>query len=303
MVALPTIMDSFVVSLPQCSCTHRAEPGASSCRYQVAWAINPHMKIGAADSTKACAQHAGLVRALREAGARVLRVPFLHAAYDSVFMKDSAILVERDGRARALPTTFRHPERRGESAARARHLARAGFTLAPPLATALEGGDVHVVAHRGIALLGHGVRSERASSEGLSQFLGYGVIPLELRDANLFHLDTALTVLSDDTLVYCREAFTPAALRTLEALRFRQLRAVSYLEATRFSINVVEVRGAVVTGTESEETAALWRSLGRRVITAPLDQFHLAGGSAACLVSRLHPAPAPAPAGTAQIAA
>ena len=257
------------------------------------------MKIGGADPTKACAQHAGLVRALRGAGARVLRVPFMHAAYDSVFMKDSTILAERDGQARALPTTFRHPERRLESAARAQHLARAGFAVARPLATSLEGGDVHVIAHRGLALLGHGVRSERASSKGLSQFLGHGGVPLELRDANLFHLDTALTVLSDDTLVYCRDAFTPAALRTLEALRFRQLRAVSFREAMRFSINVVEVGDAVVTGTESAEMTALWRSLGRRVITAPLDQFHLAGGSAACLVSRVHPAPAAA----AQIAA
>ncbi|CAN5444250.1 arginine deiminase-related protein [soil metagenome] len=285
-------MTSFVLSRAECSCSHVGDD--SSCHYQVAWAINPHMQIGAADSTKACAQHAALVRALRCAGARVLRVPFLHAAYDSVFMKDSTILVERDGHAHALPTTFRHRERRIESAARAVHLARAGVMVAQPLSTALEGGDVHVIAHRRLALLGHGVRSDRASLPGLARFLGCDVVSLELRDPNFFHLDTALTVLSDDTLVYCRDAFTEASLRALEALRFHRIAEVSYDEAKRFSLNVVEVSETIITGTESSEMTALWRSLGRRVVTTPLDQFHLAGGSAACLVSRLHAVASPA---------
>ncbi len=278
-------MQSFVLSRPACSCAH----GDGSCQFQVAWAINPHMKIGAANSKLACAQHARLARALRDAGAKVLQLPFMHGSYDSVFMKDSTILVERDGRACALPTTFVHRERKLESAQRAAQLARAGFTVARPLATKLEGGDVHVVAHRGLALLGHGVRSDRASSTGLAYFLGCEVVPLELRDANLFHLDTALTVLADDTLVYCPEAFTAASVRALEALRFRKTVEVSFAEAQRFSLNVVEVRGTIVTGTESAEMEALWRSLGRRVVVAPLDQFQLAGGSAACLVARLQP--------------
>lgn len=277
-------MSAFVLSRPACSCAH---DDADHCRYQVAWAINPHMRVGAADSAKACAQHAALVAALRASGARVLQLPFLHGAYDSVFMKDSAILVERDGRACALPTTFRHGERRIESKARAAHLARAGFTVARPLASSIEGGDVHVVAHRRLALLGHGVRSERASTTGLAYFLGCEVVPLELRDPDLFHLDTALTVLADDTLVYCRDAFTPASLRALEALHWKRLLEVSLADAKQFAINVVEVRGAIVTGTPA--VTAMWRELGRRVVATPLDQFQLAGGSAACLVARVQP--------------
>ncbi len=281
-------MSSFVLSRPACSCSHGSEQDASRCEYRVAWAINPHMRIGAADSKKACAQHTGFVRALKLYGARVLRVPFMHAAYDSVFMKDSVILVDHGSGARALPTTFYHRERRLESGTRARQLARAGFIVARPLTTSLEGGDVQVIAQRRLALLGHGVRSDRASASGLAQFLDCEVVTLELRDPALFHLDTALTVLSDDTLVYCREAFTPAAVRDLEALCFRRTRDVPLPEAKRFSINVVEVGDVVVTGTESAEMTALWRSLGRQTVTAPLDQFQLAGGSAACLVAKLH---------------
>jgi N-dimethylarginine dimethylaminohydrolase len=227
------------------------------------------------------------VRALRDCGARLLRLPFLHGAFDSVFMKDSAILIERDGRTCALPTTFRHGQRRIESKARASQLARAGFEVARPLASALEGGDVHIVAHRNLALLGYGVRSERSSTTGLAYFLGCEVVPLELRDPDLFHLDTALTVLSDDTLVYCREAFTPTAQRALDALHWKHVFEVSPADAKQFAVNVVEVRGAVVTGTPA--VTEMWRPLNRRVVVAPLDQFQLAGGSAACLVARVHP--------------
>ena len=58
-------MTSFVLSRPACSCAH----GDPDCSYRVAWAINPHMRVGAADSKRACAQHAALVRALARAGA------------------------------------------------------------------------------------------------------------------------------------------------------------------------------------------------------------------------------------------
>jgi len=282
-LALTIVMSSFVLSRPACSCAH----GEPDCSYRVAWSINPHMRVGAADPKRACAQHAALVRALERAGARVLRLPFLHGAFDSVFMKDSAILIERDGRALALPTTFRHGQRRVETASRARQLARAGFTVARPLSTAIEGGDVHIVAHRGLALLGHGVRSDLASIKGLAYFLGCDVVPLELRDPALFHLDTALTVLSDDTLVYCREAFTPASARALEALHWKRMIDVSLADAMTFAINIVEVRGTIITGTDTPAAIELWRSLGRPVLVAPLDQFQLAGGSAACLVARV----------------
>jgi N-dimethylarginine dimethylaminohydrolase len=245
------------------------------------------MQIGAANPARACAQHSALARALRVCGARVLRLPFIHGAFDSVFMKDSAILLDSHGQLRALPTTFRHGVRRVETKARSQQLARAGFTVARPLPTPLEGGDVQPVGHRGLALLGHGVRSERASTTGLAYFLGCEVVPLELRDPELFHLDVALSVLSDDTLVYCRDAFTPASQRALEALRFKRMVDVPLAEARRFSLNIVEVRGAIVTGTASAEMTALWQSLGRRVVISPLDQFQLAGGSAACLVARV----------------
>jgi N-dimethylarginine dimethylaminohydrolase len=274
-------MDLFVVSKPACACVHADR---DRCRFCVAWQINPHMRVGAADPAIACEQLAAFSNALRVAGARVLHVPFLHGAFDSVFMKDSAILIERDGRVLALPATFRHSERTSEPHMRARQLRRAGFVVADALPDCLEGGDIALIPHRDVALLGHGVRSHRDASAGLARFLGCDVIALELRDPSLFHLDTALTVLGDDTLVFCSAAFTPAAVRMLARMRFRRVVDVDRETATSFGVNVVEVGDAIVTGTPG---TALWPQLGRRVIESPLDQFHLAGGSAACLTARV----------------
>lgn len=51
------------------------------------------------------------------------------------------------------------------------------------------------------------------------------------------------------------------------------------------SLNLVEVGDTVVTGTESAVVADALRALGKQVIVMPLDEFHRAGGSAACLLA------------------
>ena len=276
---------TLVSSRTACACTH-GEPDA--CHFRIAWSINPHMQVGAGDPDRACAQHRAYLQALRDHGARILQLPFLHGAYDSVFVKDSAILMARDGAIRALPATPRHAVRRDEPKARARQLARAGIAVAPPLDSPLEGGDVVVLEHRRIALLGHGIRSLATSAPGLASFLGCEVVPLALRDPALFHLDTALAVLGDDTLLYCEAAFMPGALRTIARLGFRKTVSIPPDVAMQFALNFVEVGSAIVTGTDSPAMARVWRSLGRSCVVAPLDEFQLAGGSAACLVARVH---------------
>jgi N-dimethylarginine dimethylaminohydrolase len=242
------------------------------------------MRVGGVDSRRARAQHAMYMHALRDAGARVLQLPFMHGAYDSVFMKDSVLLAIHDGRVRALPATLRHDVRRHEPPVRAAQLERTGVEIVQPLDTELEGGDVVAIPHRRLALMGYGVRSSERSARGVGRFLRCEVQPLALRDPALFHLDTALAVLSDDTLILCERAFTPESLRALGRLSFRRVIPVSDESALRFAVNVVEVNGTIITGTDDAQVA---RAFGRPVVVTPLTEFHLAGGSAACLVSRV----------------
>ena len=264
------------------------------CRYQVAWAINPHMAIGAVDFRAAAVQHAAFMAALEAAGARVIRLPFVHGAYDSVFTKDSALLLARRGVKRALLARLRYPERQREQTARAMFYDRHGYDVVCEAAgPSWEGGDVVMLPSGRGMLLGHGPRSRREATAWLERHAEVPVWPLGLRDPHLYHLDMALTVLPEGTALVCAEALTEDALRVLErAPGIHQVIKVPRAAALAFGLNLVPVGDTVVCGARVPGIEAVLTELGFGCQVAPLDQFHLAGGSAACLVATVHPDPA-----------
>ncbi len=283
-LASPTL----AVSALQC-----ADHDLIDCRYQVAWSINPHMAIGSVDFGRASVQHAIFVAALESAGATIHRLPFVHGAYDSVFLKDPALLLSRAGRTRAVLANFAHPERRAERAARAITLAERGYEIVGDNGgPTWEGGDVVMLPNGDGMFLGHGLRSERAAAAWLERHTDVPVYPLELTTPELYHLDMALSILPDGTALVCPWAFTPAALRTLSTTpSIHQVIPVRRALALEFGLNLVSVNDTVVIGTSESQVTAIVASLGYRTIEVPLTEFHLAGGSAACLVATLHPAP------------
>ncbi len=99
----------LVVSRPNCLLEHDA-----SCRFQIAWKINPYMQIGAAIQVRAIEQHTAFVTTLRSLGARVLQLPFIHGAFDSVFIRDSALLRRDDRGLELLPAAPRFAQRATE---------------------------------------------------------------------------------------------------------------------------------------------------------------------------------------------
>ncbi len=266
-----------------------AEGQSTACAYRVAWSINPHMRIGAAQPARALWQHCAFVRLLEELGARVTRVPFVHAAHDSVFAKDNAILVHRRDRTHVLLAHPAHAVRHAEQEPRARAFRALSFDVMDAPSEILEGGDVVMLPGARGAFLGHGHRSTARAAEALERFLDAPVTPLELVDPRLYHLDMAVTVLSDGTALVCEEALSRESLTTL--LRMRELTRVVPVpleEALRFGVNCVEVGRDLVLGGSAPKTEAALRALGWRTHRPSLGQFHLAGGSAACLVSRIH---------------
>jgi N-dimethylarginine dimethylaminohydrolase len=272
----------LIVSRPSC-----ARPRETDCWFQIAWQINPHMRIGAADCTTASQQHAAFVAELRSAGASILELPFIHGAFDSVFVKDCAALrLDDDGGWRVLPATARFAQRATEPTVRATQLERAGVHLERALTVPFEGGDL--VISGSTAIMGYGMRTDLRAAAGLERFLGIEVVPVRLRDPGLYHLDVALAMLSTGALVLCEEAFDAPSLRALARIHCAKTIAVDKAEAMRFSLNVVEVGGTIITGTDSPAMTAVWTSLGLQVRYTNLDQFQLAGGSAACLVARVH---------------
>lgn len=277
---------TLAISALQCA-DHALEV---ECRYQVAWSINPHMAIGAVEFARAAAQHAAFVAALEGAGVGLVRMPFIHGAYDSVFAKDPALLLERRGRRYALLALLRYPERQRELDARAAFYAHQGFeVVCDRNGPTWEGGDVVMLPSGAGMFLGTGLRTRREASRWLERHAGVPVWPLELCDPYLYHLDMVLTILPDGTAIVCNGALTSESLRVLERVRgIRQVIRVGRDIALAFGLNVVALGDVIVHGAHVPSIEALVRALGYRSVVVPLGQFHLAGGSAACLVATVH---------------
>jgi N-dimethylarginine dimethylaminohydrolase len=254
------------------------------------------MVIGGGDPHRAVLQHAGLMRTVRALGADVETVPFVHGAFDSVFAKDNAIYTAAHGLTHALFSRPRHPERQVEQPVRASDLTRAGIAV-DTRGVDFEGGDVIVVPGR-CAILGYGFRSTREAAREIERYLRLPVLPVELVDPALYHLDTALAVLRDGTTIVCDDAFTPASRRALRGMDLGDVHCVSRDEALRFALNIVEIDDAVVTGTQSPVVNEILVACGKRVVYTPLDEFHRAGGSAACLLAPVYDAQTVATAAT-----
>lgn len=243
------------------------------------------MKIGGVSVERSVRQHATFLRAVRRAGADVECVPFVHGGHDSIFMKDSAILVKRIDGLHALLCRPRYVERQIEQKSRFHALVDAGFMVHASSGGPLEGGDF--VPYRGSAFLGVGFRSKAASCSGLENFLRCPVVPIELVDPRLYHLDMALASLRDGTLVVCKEAISPQSFRKIERMATGAIASVSLRDALRFAINFIEV-GDTLLG--SPPTSRIAEVTGRDFVPLSLSEFHAAGGGAACLASEVHDA-------------
>jgi N-dimethylarginine dimethylaminohydrolase len=273
---------TFAVGAVQCA-HHEAGDG---CRYQVAYSINPHMVIGAVDFAIASQQHASLMGILAGSGVSIQELPFVHGAHDSVFVKDPALLLTCHGHKRALLARLHYPERQRETAERARVLADQGYDVVTGCESDWEGGDVIMLPSCEGMFLGYGLRSRREAARWLERHAGVEVTPIELRDPHLYHLDTALAVLPDGTALVCPDALTREGLREVE--RARGLSRVMYVTrdlALGFGLNLVTIGETVIVGAYQPELEGLLAPLGYHCRVVPLGQFHLAGGSAACLAA------------------
>ena len=285
----------YVVSRPKCGAACREQQ--SLCAYQVKWSINAHMHPGSVTSARASREHATFVRTLKAQGAVLATVPFLHGAYDSVFSKDNAIIVERpNGELHGLLARPRHKERQVEQAPRARQLMALGVSFAESTRAFIEGGDVVVLPGVNGAFMGYGFRSSFGAAHDLERFLGRGVTPIELHDPRFYHLDMALSVLDDGTALVCEEALSPKGMRAVQTHpRVRSLLRIPLREALDFGANLVQVGRNIVFGANAPFLERSLSSRGYVVHRVPLEQFHHGGGSAACLVSKVHRQKSPLP--------
>jgi N-dimethylarginine dimethylaminohydrolase len=119
-------------------------------------------------------------------------------------------------------------------------------------------------------------------------------IRLTLVDPRLYHLDTALGVLSDELIAYWPAAFDRASQGSLRELYPDAILAGAD-DAAQLGLNIVSDGRTAITTSGRTALASQIAERGLRVVPLRTDELNKAGGGAKCCVLTRHRATPPAP--------
>ncbi len=228
-----------------------------------------HLERAPIDLARAREQHEAYERALAELGCDVRRLPAGDDMPDSVFIEDTAIVLDEV----AVITRPGAASRRGETAAVADALAAHRKLVRLDAPARLDGGDVMVVDRA--LFVG---RSERTNMTGIRQLRDalrrYGYTVQAVPVHGCLHLKTAVTSLGDGRLLINRD-WVPA-----DAFAGYELIDVDADEP--FAANALRIGDRVVYPTDFPRTHERLEAAGMDVVTVPADELAKAEGAVTC---------------------
>ncbi len=250
--------------------------------FDVTYSINPWMNPAKpTDQPIAAAQWQRIHDQLVDLGHSVDVIPPVPGLPDMVFAANGAT-VWGD---RALVARFRHAERDAESASYLEWFASRGLHV-QQATTANEGeGDYLTAGHW--LLAGSGFRTDRRAHLESELYFDRPVIGLTLVDDRYYHLDTALAVLDDETVMYYPGAFTPGSQAILREL-FPSAIIATAEDAGVFALNAVSDGLHVLMPAGSTNLVAKLREAGFVPIGMDVSELLRAGGGVKCCTLELH---------------
>jgi dimethylargininase len=219
---------------------------------------------------RAVEQHANYRAVLSECGADVHVLDENRELPDSVFVEDTALVLDEI----AVITPMGVESRRGEPPAIERALTPYRSIERVELPATLEGGDVTRVGRT--LLVGLSSRTNAAGIEALRSIgnrFGYRTLGVRLRDC--LHLKTACTALPDDRLLINPSWLNPDDLDGLPT--------VDVPLNEPWSADILSIGRTVCMSAAFPHTAALVSDLGFSVRRIELSEFAKAEGGVTCL--------------------
>jgi dimethylargininase len=237
-----------------------------------------HLDRDPVDLARAIKEHAAYEQALRSLGVNVRRLAAAPSMPDSVFVEDTAIVLDDV----AVITRPGAASRRREVTAVAETLAahrRLEFIREP---ATLDGGDVLVIGER--VFVGRSQRTNEAALEQLAGILnpvGYRVIPVQF--SGCLHLKTAVTRVADQLLLINRDWVEPSV--------FSGMRAVPTDPHEPYAANALWLGESVIHPQQFPRTRASLEAEGLQVIAVDTRELAKAEAGVTCcsLVVRVGP--------------
>ena len=228
-----------------------------------------HVARSPIDVAVAALQHRGYVRALASLGCSVVELAAEPDLPDSVFVEDTAVVVDEV----VVLTRPGAASRRAEVPAVARALEglRPCAHIVSP--GTLDGGDVLRVGRR--IFVGQSSRSNR---EGIGQLAsnlaphGYEVVPVPVRGC--LHLKSAVTLVDPDTLLINDDWVDRGA--------WRGMRFVEVAAEEPHSANALRIGDRVLHAASGPRTRERLEAAGVRVLPVDVSEMEKAEGAVTC---------------------
>ena len=214
-------------------------------------------------------QHAAYERALRDAGYAVVRLPATAAMPDSVFIEDTAVVVDE----LAILTRPGAESRRIETPAVAEALARYRTVHAIEPPGTVDGGDVLVVGRR--VFVGRSTRTNADAVAQMRQILApYGYTVCDVQVRGCLHLKSAVTALGDNLLL--------ANPEWLDTRAFAGFERIDVDRNEDMAANALRVGDRVIYPTAFPRTAERLAARGLRLELVDASELAKAEGAVTC---------------------
>jgi N-dimethylarginine dimethylaminohydrolase len=245
--------------------------------FDVEYEINPWMHVeDPVDVRLASEQWHRLHQTYAQLGWEVQLIDPVAHLPDMVFTANGGLVI---GDKVALPT-FREPERQGESPYFREWFERRGLESLQPKHDFEGEGDALV--WNDVIFAGYPWRSDKASHRELSEFFNMRVVSLQLTDARFYHLDTAFTIVSEDTVALYPGAFTAESVSAVRENVPNVIEA-DIADALAYGLNAASDGQRIVLSDRALGLISTYRARGLDVRPTPISEFQKSGGGVKCL--------------------
>ncbi|WP_353507170.1 ornithine--oxo-acid transaminase [Gordonia sp. ABSL11-1] len=250
--------------------------------FTVSYAINPWMDPTVPVDTERAVSQWMHLREIYESLGHTVHIVDPHPGLpDMVYAANGGLSVA----GHTIAARFAFPERAPEGDLYAAWFEADGHGPVHRTTGVQEGeGDFLVVGDR--ILAGTGFRTSRETHHEIAAITGLPVVTLELIDPRFYHLDTALGVLDDDTVVYYPPAFSEVSRAVLADLYPGAVIATD-ADAEVLGLNLVSDGRHVVMTDAAPELAATLRAAGFQPIEVDLSELLKGGGGIKCATLEL----------------
>ena len=235
----------------------------------IAYCELTHLERTTIDLARARTEHAEYEATLRGLGCDVHRLPAGDDMPDSVFIEDTAIVLDE----MAVLTRPGAESRRKETAVIAEAL-RGYRPVAAILAPGtLDGGDIVRIGNR--LYVGTGYRSNAAGIRQLAAMVGshgYEVEAVEF--AGGLHLKSAASIVADDLVLVNPQWVDPG--------RFHPMRTIEIAPSEPFAANALRIGDSIVYSTEHPRTRERLEAAGLTIHPVPAGELAKAEGAVTC---------------------